>query len=82
MQTAVDALGDDNSPGKMLRDALRRPRSPSACDSTFVPNVSRERGTDCPKPTKHRLPSSSAHSRDEVGDRVAVLCCFPQGEQT
>ena len=58
LQTAVDALGDDNSPeAKMLRDALKKAQQEattvlSACDSTHVPNLSKERGTGCPEPTK------------------------------
>ena len=52
LQTAVNALGDDDSPeAKMLRDALRRhsrrsPRPQSASDSTHALNSWREPRTD------------------------------------
>ena len=40
-----------------------RPRPLSECDSTLVPNLSRERGTGCPEPTKR----CGKHKTNESG---------------
>ena len=49
LQSAVDAVGDDNSSeAKMLRDVLKKAQQ----EATSAPNLSREPGTGCPKPTK------------------------------